>query len=276
MSSSLYSIFRNKILNLKLILSGVQCDLRTIFYKSDNSSLIVCNSSILNCDISVKKKSKIIFGKNCIIQNCKIIVESESEFKLGDNCKLINATIVVKHQSELVFGNDCLVQSDKPYYEALINVISGSAQFGTNANIKGRVLVNDGCYKMGSNSFINHGSEIRCENSVTIGDYVFISYFVDVFDTNTHSLDWEARKKEVVDGYPNNTVRIVQPNVKTVLPVTKPVKIGDSVWVGKYAAIMKGCDIGARSIIGTRSVVTKSFSEDSLICGNPAVFVKTV
>ena len=47
--------------------------------------------------------------------------------------------------------------------------------------------------------------------------------------------------------------------------------IGDDVWIGKYSAILKGVSIGSRSIIGTRSVVTKSCPEDSMVFGNPAV-----
>jgi|WetSurMetagenome_2_1015567.scaffolds.fasta_scaffold39414_2 acetyltransferase-like isoleucine patch superfamily enzyme len=101
------------------------------------------------------------------------------------------------------------------------------------------------------------------------GDLVLISYFVAIFDTNTHPLDWNERRREVTGGYPNSAKRAVQ-------PVTEPVGVEDDVWVGKHAAIMKGCEIGSRSIVGTRSVVTKSFPEDSLICGNPAVLVRTI
>lgn len=136
---------------------------------------------------------------------------------------------------------------------------------GDNGNIRANIWVNGGDFVMGSTSFINQGSELRCEERLEIGQYVFISYFVDIFDTNTHSTDWEARRQEVMDGYPNRTDRGSQK------PRTAPVYVEDDVWVGKGAAVLKGVRIGARSIVGTRAVVTTSCPSDSLIAGNPAV-----
>jgi acetyltransferase-like isoleucine patch superfamily enzyme len=87
---------------------------------------------------------------------------------------------------------------------------------------------------------------------------------VDIFDTNTHSVHWEDRRKEVIAGYPGQTIK------KDDLVSTAPIEIGDDVWIGKGASILKGCSIGARSIVGTRSVVTNSCIPDSLLVGNPA------
>ena len=41
-----------------------------------------------------------------------------------------------------------------------------------------------------------------------------------------------------------------------------PVVIEDDVWVGAHCIILKGVTIGARSIIGAGSVVTKSIPAD--------------
>jgi acetyltransferase-like isoleucine patch superfamily enzyme len=88
---------------------------------------------------------------------------------------------------------------------------------------------------------------------------------VDIFDTNTHSTDWHHRHEEIDDGFPNGTVQSEKNS-----PDTSPIAIGDDVWIGKYSAILKGVSIGSRSIVGTRSVVTKSCPEDSVVVGNPA------
>lgn len=261
--------FQVRLSTLKLRLKGANCDFWSTINKSDESQLVVNNAKISRSEIFVRKHSSISFGNNCQIKNSKIIVDRGGAFSTGDNCLIIDATLIIKDKSNVVFGDNCLVKTENKAQVVSLVVSSGSAYFGTNANIKGRIIVDHGNLSFGSNSFLNFGSEIRCENRIGIGDYVFISYFVDIFDTNTHSLDWTIRQKEVMDGYPNKTLR-------TIPPQTKPIIIGDHVWVGKYAAILKGCDIAAKCVIGTRSVVTKSFPEQTLICGNPAKAVSNI
>lgn len=54
----------------------------------------------------------------------------------------------------------------------------------------------------------------------------------------------------------------------------KPVVIGDNVWIGEYAAILKGVTIGRGSIVASHSVVTKNVPEYVIVAGNPARVVK--
>lgn len=49
--------------------------------------------------------------------------------------------------------------------------------------------------------------------------------------------------------------------------------IEDDVWIGSHAIILPGLVIRKGSIIGTGSVVTKSFPEYSIIAGNPAKII---
>lgn len=59
------------------------------------------------------------------------------------------------------------------------------------------------------------------------------------------------------------------------LPLLKPtIELGKGVWVCADAFIGPGVSIGDYSIIGARAVVLKSFSELSIIGGNPARKVK--
>jgi len=54
----------------------------------------------------------------------------------------------------------------------------------------------------------------------------------------------------------------------------KEVIIGNDVWIGTRAIILPGVEIGAHSIIGAGSVVTKSFPPFSIIAGVPAKLIK--
>ena len=55
-----------------------------------------------------------------------------------------------------------------------------------------------------------------------------------------------------------------------------PVVIEDDVWVGAHCIILKGVTIGARSIIGAGSVVTKSIPADRVAAGNPCRVIKNL
>jgi serine acetyltransferase len=48
----------------------------------------------------------------------------------------------------------------------------------------------------------------------------------------------------------------------------------ENVWIGEDAMICKGVKIGANSIIGARSVVTKDIPKNTIYAGNPAVFIR--
>ena len=58
------------------------------------------------------------------------------------------------------------------------------------------------------------------------------------------------------------------------LEITKPIVIGNNVFIGTRAIIMPGVVIGDNSIIAAGSIVTKSFPANSLIAGVPGKVIK--
>lgn len=56
--------------------------------------------------------------------------------------------------------------------------------------------------------------------------------------------------------------------------ISSPVKLGNDVWIGANSTVLKGVEIGNRTIVAAGSVVTKSFPSDVLVAGNPAKIVK--
>jgi hypothetical protein len=53
-----------------------------------------------------------------------------------------------------------------------------------------------------------------------------------------------------------------------------PVHIGNNVWVGDHATVLKGVSIGDNSIVAACSVVTKDVPPNVIVAGNPARIVK--
>ena len=53
-----------------------------------------------------------------------------------------------------------------------------------------------------------------------------------------------------------------------------PIIIEDDVWLGAQSIILKGVTVGARTIIGAGSVVTKSIPADCVAAGNPCKVIR--
>lgn len=53
----------------------------------------------------------------------------------------------------------------------------------------------------------------------------------------------------------------------------KDIVIGDNCWIGANVFIKEGVSIGVNCIIGANSVVTKSFPDNSIIGGVPAILI---
>jgi acetyltransferase-like isoleucine patch superfamily enzyme len=58
--------------------------------------------------------------------------------------------------------------------------------------------------------------------------------------------------------------------------MNKPIVIEDNVWLGVNAIVLKGVTVGANSIIGAGSIVTKNIPEGVIAAGNPCRVIKHI
>ena len=56
--------------------------------------------------------------------------------------------------------------------------------------------------------------------------------------------------------------------------IDKEIVVNDDVLIGANSIILKGVHIGARSVVGAGSVVTKDVPSDCIVAGNPAKVIK--
>ena len=103
-------------------------------------------------------------------------------------------------------------------------------------------------------------------SSITIGNHVKIGGDCILLDSDAHSLDYHMRRVEE---------RIATPKYMSAVK-TAPIVIEDDVLIGTRCIILKGVTIGARSVIGSGSVVTKSIPPDCIAAGNPCKVVKSI
>lgn len=59
------------------------------------------------------------------------------------------------------------------------------------------------------------------------------------------------------------------------LEITKPITVGNDVYIGNNALILPGVTIGNNVVIGAGAVVTKAIPDNSLAVGVPAKIIKT-
>ena len=59
------------------------------------------------------------------------------------------------------------------------------------------------------------------------------------------------------------------------LEITKPIVVGDNVYIGTNSIILPGVTIGSNVVIGAGSVVSKDIPDGSVVAGVPARVIKT-
>ena len=115
-----------------------------------------------------------------------------------------------------------------------------------------------------------NGALIMAEEKIEIGSYCLVSWGVGMADSDFHPLEPAQRLIDAQALAPYFKDRPPRPKLKTA-----PVKIGDNVWIGMNAVILKGVTIGDNSIVAAGAVVTKSIPANTIVAGNPAAVVKT-
>lgn len=141
---------------------------------------------------------------------------------------------------------------------------------GIVSNKRGEICLEKGELVLDGDMYFGEGSSIRVNGSLHIGKHfsasknAFISCSAQgSFIGDDVMLGWNVAIRDS-DGhtvYHNGKPKLSQ----------KPFIIGDHVWVCAEAHILKGVTIGSNSIVGYRSTVTRSFSDENvLIGGSPA------
>lgn len=111
------------------------------------------------------------------------------------------------------------------------------------------VLMNNAQLHLGG-GYISRNVRIRCFEKIVIGNNVAISENVSIWDSDAHVLE------------------------KDEYSLTKPITIGDNVWIGTNAIILKGVNIGCGAVIAAGSLVNKDVEPNCLYGGVPAVIIR--
>lgn len=111
---------------------------------------------------------------------------------------------------------------------------------------------------IGDFAFIGHLCDLRVARSIQIGSHCLIAGGVTIADYDGHPLDAARRRA----------------GATSAAAEVRPVKIGDDVWIGQGAVVLKGVTIGDRAIVGAHAVVTRDVPADGIVVGNPARLIR--
>lgn len=154
----------------------------------------------------------------------------------------------------LVHELNTIPEGDVAARQAVAKQLFG--KLGDNAVIMSRFSCDCGSnIEAGKNLFVNYNNTWLDCTKIKIGDNVLFGPNVTLLGAG-HPLDAIARRTEWGN--------------------SKPINIGNDVWIGANAVIRDGVSIGDRAIVGAGSVVTKDVPADAIVVGAPAKVMRTM
>ncbi|MEO0435867.1 MAG: acyltransferase [Pseudomonadota bacterium] len=110
----------------------------------------------------------------------------------------------------------------------------------------------EGCVHIGDAVLMSPGARISASDEIRIGNGVMMANGSYITDSDWHTIYDRTKRSDKVT----------------------PVKVGDNVWLGDHATILKGVSVGENSVIAARSVVTRDVPANVIVAGNPAQVVR--
>jgi acetyltransferase-like isoleucine patch superfamily enzyme len=121
---------------------------------------------------------------------------------------------------------------------------------------KGRMTIGDGC------AF--YGSLLLCDHEIHIGRFVVMGWNVVISDSDLHPTEPAERQLDVLACSPLGAGLPRRPYV------SKTVRIGNDVYIGHAATLLKGVSIGDGAWIEPGTMVTRDVPPGMRVIGNPS------
>lgn len=125
--------------------------------------------------------------------------------------------------------------------------------------------------KVAWNCYIHPSAKVEYPWHVTMGDYSSLGAKCWIYALDKITIGEKStigKDVNIITGSHD----ITSPNFHLV---TKPVTIGDGVWITTRATILPGVTLNDYCVIANNSVVTKDVEAFAVVGGNPAKFIKS-
>jgi acetyltransferase-like isoleucine patch superfamily enzyme len=115
---------------------------------------------------------------------------------------------------------------------------------------------------IGDHCLLSH-VQLMAEEAIRIGDHVEIAVNAVIADSDFHPIRVADRVADAEALSPISSSP--RPRI-----ASRPVVIGDGVWIGPNSTVLKGVSIGSDAIIEPGSLVTNDVAPGSRVAGSPA------
>ena len=162
---------------------------------------------------------------------------------------------VALHAMRTIAAYQAAVLADDPQ-AARMQLVALLGSVGEGVFVKPPLAVDFGEHlHIGDRTFINSGLTALDVATITIGADCQIGTNVQLL-TPTHPLDADLRRDK--------------------WEAAQPIAIGDNVWLGGGVIVCPGVTIGANTVVGAGSVVTRDLPDGVLAVGSPARVVRQI
>ena len=160
---------------------------------------------------------------------------------------------VIGNDNDIRIGSDCVLSNTSICVSGNNNriIVCDKVRFLGPCKI---VMQGNAELILGCNSGIR-GVEFNLKHArIQVGELCMFSYGIVLRNHDSH--------------------RIIDTSTDQVINQPKDIVLGNHVWIGQNATILKGANVGDNSVIGFGSVVTSSCEPGSVLAGVPAKVVK--
>ncbi len=130
--------------------------------------------------------------------------------------------------------------------------------------------------ELGRWSWLGHGTKLRChEGVVSIGAKTVMGQECTISAFQHVSIGREcviADRVMFID-FDHGMVEVERP-IRVQGIYKRDVNVGNNVWIGYGACILRGVTVGDNAVIGTNSVVTKDVPANAVVGGMPAKLIR--
>ncbi len=130
--------------------------------------------------------------------------------------------------------------------------------------------------RLGRFVWIGHGSKIRChQGEVRIGAKTVVGQDCTI---SSYERVWIGQQCVIADramfiDFDHNVADVEQP-IRRQGIYRREVRVGNNVWIGYNAQILRGVTVGDNAIIGANSVVTRDIPANAVAAGAPARVIR--
>jgi acetyltransferase-like isoleucine patch superfamily enzyme len=130
--------------------------------------------------------------------------------------------------------------------------------------------------ELGRWSWLGHGTKLRChEGVVSIGAKTVMGQecTISAFQHVKIGRECVIADRVMFIDFDHGMVEVDRP-IRMQGIYKRDVNIGNNVWIGYGACILRGVTVGDNAVIGTNSVVTKDVPANAVVAGLPAKIVR--